>query len=232
MQSNLWKVLDWVFPPECPGCKTMGTRWCSNCRNTILNIPEPICPFCGEPGKDQSICSDCLSFPPGFDSLRSATLFQGSIREALHQLKYNQDIGLGEVLAPHLVNTFLQQKWDVDLVTSVPLSRKRQRIRGYNQAEMLAKPFAALIRKPYSGKVIQRTIDTRSQIELNAEERRKNVTGAFYATAMFIDQKSVIIIDDVSTTGATISECASALKQAGAKKVFALTLARAPLKSE
>jgi ComF family protein len=162
--------------------------------------------------------------------LRSATLFGGNIREALHRLKYNQDIGIGEALAPHLVDVFYKQDWNIDLVTCVPLSPKRQRIRGYNQAEMLSMPFAALINKPHTPRAIHRIVDTRSQIDLNADERRKNVSGAFYANAMYVDQKSVIIIDDVSTTGSTISECAQALKQAGAKKVYALTLARAPLK--
>lgn len=230
MQSKLWKVLDIIFPPECPGCKTMGVRWCNYCRASIQNLPDPVCPICGEPGNTPSICRDCMDTPPAFDSLRSATLFEGKIREALHRLKYNRDIGLGEVLAPHLVETFHQQHWDIDLVTSVPLSRNRLRMRGYNQAEIIARPFAGLINKPYSGKVIQRVIDTRSQIDLSAEERRKNISGAFYANIMHINQKSVIIIDDVSTTGSTISECALALKQAGAKKVYALTLARAPLK--
>jgi ComF family protein len=162
--------------------------------------------------------------------MRSATLFDGKIREALHRLKYNRDIGIGEVLAPHLIEVFKKQNWDIDLVTCVPLSQKRQRIRGYNQAEMLSIPFAYMINKPHTNRALRRVIDTRSQIDLNADERRKNVTGAFYANAMYVDQKSVIIIDDVSTTGSTISECATALKLAGAKKVYALTLARAPLK--
>jgi competence protein ComFC len=226
----MWKVLDLIFPPECPGCKSMGKRWCSDCQNSIQSLPEPICPICGEPESDPSICIDCKTNPPGFDALRSATLFEKKIREALHRLKYNQDIGLGEVLAPHLVDVYQKQDWNIDIVTAVPLSRKRQRIRGYNQAEMLARPFAGLIHKPYSGRIVQRLVDTRSQIDLSANERRKNVSGAFYANAMYVDQKSVIIIDDVSTTGSTISECAQALKQAGANKVYALTLARAPLK--
>ena len=193
-------------------------------------MPEPICPLCGESGSDQSICRDCIKIPPAFDALRSATLFEGKIREALHRLKYCQDIGLGEVLAPHLMDVYQKQTWNADLVTAVPLSRKRQRMRGYNQAEILAKPFAALIHKPYSSRVVQRIIDTRSQIDLSADERHQNVLGAFYTNTMDINQKSVIIVDDVSTTGSTISECALALKRAGAIKVYALTLARAPLK--
>jgi competence protein ComFC len=222
--------LDLIFPPECPGCKTIGSRWCAECRDSIQILPEPVCQICGEPGISPSICGDCLDYPPAFDSLRSATLFEGKIREALHRLKYNRDIGLGEVLASHLVTEYQKQEWYVDVVVSVPLSQKRLRMRGYNQAEVLARPFAGLIHKPYSNQIIKRVVDTRSQIDLSAEERRKNVSGAFYANIMHIDQKSVIIIDDVSTTGSTISECALALKQAGAKKVYALTLARAPLK--
>jgi competence protein ComFC len=157
-------------------------------------------------------------------------LFDGPIREALHRLKYNNDIGLGEVLAPYLVQTFEKQSWSVDIVTAVPLSKKRLRSRGYNQAEKLARPFAALINKPFHAQAIQRTVDTRSQIDLSAEERRQNVSGAFYANSMYIAEKSVIIIDDVSTTGSTISECAKALKASGARSIYALTLARAPLR--
>jgi len=193
-------------------------------------MPEPICPICGESGSGQGVCHDCIQKPPDFDALRSATLFEGRIREALHHLKYNHDLGLGEVLAPHLVKVYQKQAWSADLVTAVPLSRKRQRMRGYNQAEILAKPFAALIQKPYSARAVQRVVDTRSQIDLSADERRKNVLGAFHANSLYVSQKSVIIVDDVSTTGSTISECALALKQAGAIKVYALTLARAPLK--
>ncbi|HEX7555846.1 MAG TPA: ComF family protein, partial [Leptolinea sp.] len=218
-----------VFPPECPGCKTMGTRWCDSCRKSIEILGGPVCPVCGEPGSNSLICKDCLQNPPDFDALRSSTLFEGKIREALHRLKYNQDISLGEVLAPYLVSTYQSQSWEIDVVTSVPLSKKRFRMRGYNQAEMLARPFAVLINKPYTNKAVQRVVDTRSQIDLSADERRKNVSGAFCASSAHIDHKSVIIIDDVSTTGSTISECARALKEAGAQKVFALTLARAPL---
>jgi len=227
-----WKAVDWVFPPECPGCQKTGVRLCDECRNTIVSLPEPICPICGEPGMDARICHDCQLNPPGFNRLRSFTLFTGLTRESLHRLKYRNDIGLGEVLAPLLVNLYRQYEWPVDIVTAVPLSKKRFKSRGYNQAEELARPFAALIHAPYYSKAIQRIVDTKSQIDLSAEERRENVSGAFYANSMYVNLKSVIIIDDVSTTGSTISECAIALKEAGARQVYALTLARAPLSSQ
>jgi len=232
LESWAWKALDWVFPPDCPGCKTIGTRWCTECNNSVSSLPEPTCPICGEPAKFPDICPDCVQNRPYFDAMRSSTLFRGTIREALHRLKYNKDIGLGEVLAPFLVETFTDQAWNIDLVTAVPLGKKRLQSRGYNQAEKLARPFAMLINKPYFSKAIQRRVDTKSQIDLSIQERRENVSGAFYANSMYVDLKSVIIIDDVSTTGSTISECARALKQAGAKEVYALTLARAPLKNQ
>ncbi len=209
----------------------MGTRWCENCSSSVQTLPEPVCPVCGEPGSTDEICNDCRSIPPAFDSLRSHALFSGPVREALHRLKYNNDIGLGEVLAPYLVKTYQTMNLDIDLVTAIPLSKKRLRSRGYNQAEELARPFAAMIGKPYLGNLVERIVDTRSQIDLSAQERRENVSGAFYANSMFIKAKSVIIIDDVSTTGSTISECARALRKAGAREVHAITLARAPLKT-
>ncbi len=231
LRSGLWKGIDWIFPPQCPGCQTMGTRWCEACSSSVKPISGHICPVCGEPGSTAEVCFDCRSIPPAFDSLRSYTLFTGPIREALHHLKYSNDIGLGEVLSPYLVKTYQSMNLDIDLVTAVPLSKKRLRSRGYNQAEELARPFAAMIKKPYLGNAVERVVDTRSQIDLSAEERRENVSGAFYANSMSIKAKSVIIIDDVSTTGSTISECAGALRKAGAREIHAITLARAPLKT-
>ena len=176
------------------------------------------------------LCSDCRTDPPAFDALRACTLFDGSVRNALHRLKYRNDVSLGCELAPLLVDVYNRQPWDADLVTAVPLSNKRKRTRGYNQAEQIARPFAVMIQKPYYPHAIHRVLDTRSQIDLSLQERHENVSGAFYANSMVVNLKSVIIIDDVSTTGSTLSECARALKEAGAKSVFALTVARAPLK--
>jgi competence protein ComFC len=225
----IWNILDWVFPPDCPGCESSGVRFCEKCRGSVQPLPEPICPVCGEPGKTEGLCSDCLSEPPAFDALRAYTLFDGKIRNALHRLKYRDDISLGDVLAPFLVDLYTHNNWPVDLVTAVPLSKNRYRSRGYNQAEQIALPFAVRINKPYFANAIQRVVDTQSQIDLSLTERRENVSGAFYANTMVVGLKSVIIIDDVSTTGSTLSECARALKEAGADKVYALTIARAPL---
>jgi competence protein ComFC len=225
----VWNALDWVFPPDCPGCESVGERFCEKCRDSVEPMHGPLCSVCGEPVREAGLCVDCLTEPPDFDALRAYTLFDGTIRNALHRLKYRNDISMGDVLAPYLVDLLSHQNWPVDLVTAVPLSKKRQRSRGYNQAERIARPFAVRIHKPYYANAIHRVVDTRSQIDLSLTERRENVSGAFYANSMVVGLKSVIIIDDVSTTGSTISECARALKEAGAERVYALTVARAPL---
>jgi ComF family protein len=225
----IWNILDWIFPPDCPGCEKKGVRLCEDCRNSVQPLSGPLCPVCGEPVRVEGLCSDCITEPPAFDALRAYTLFDGKIRNALHRLKYRNDISLGDVLAPFLVELYNRQGWAVDIVTAVPLSKNRLRSRGYNQAERIARPFAARIKKPYLSTAVHRVIDTKSQIDLSLTERRENVSGAFYANSMDVALKSVIIIDDVSTTGSTISECARALKEAGAEKVYALTVARAPL---
>jgi len=228
--SLMWNVLDWIFPPDCPGCGKQGERFCEKCKNFVQPLTDPLCPVCGEPGKSDAVCNDCLSYPPGFDALRAYAVFDGPVRNALHRLKYRDDISQGDVLSKFLFDLYSCLNWQIDLVTAIPLSKERLRSRGYNQAERIARPFAFRINKPFYANAVERIKNTNSQIDLSLFERRENVSGAFYANSMVVNLKSVIIIDDVSTTGSTISECARALKEAGAEKVYALTVARAPLK--
>ena len=221
----LWQALDWIFPPACAGCHTMGVRWCQDCQAQIVRVSEPVCPICGEPG--QGICGRCLATPPAFSALRSFGFFQGPLREALHRLKYGSDIGLAEPLSNHLVELYNEFKWEIDIIVPVPLSARRLRERGYNQSRLLGKPLAYAINKSYQPGVLMRTRETRSQVGLSAAERRQNVVGAFKARADQVRGKSILLIDDVTTTGSTMSACAQALCQAGASTVYGLTLARA-----
>jgi ComF family protein len=142
-------------------------------------------------------------------------------------LKYQRDIGLAEALSKHLIELYNDLKWEIDLVTPVPLGSKRARERGYNQSGLLARPLAYAIHKPYQPKLLLRTRETRSQVGLSAKERQQNVEGAFTANVSKVQEKVVLVIDDVMTTGSTINACAQALRKAGASAVYGLTLARA-----
>lgn len=236
----LWCTLDWVFPPSCGGCNQPGHRWCDSCQLQIQRISGPICLYCGDPIKSphmqsptaEQLCADCQGHAPMYQALRSYGIFAGPLREALHRMKYQRDIGMGEALSKHLIELYNELKWDIDLIAPVPLSQKRARERGYNQSALLARPLAYAIHKSYQPGVLHRSRETRSQVGLSAKERQENVKDAFSADEAKVNGKVVLVIDDVMTTGSTISACAQALRTAGASVVFALTLARAVSKTD
>ena len=113
------------------------------------------------------------------------------------------------------------------MITPVPLGRKRLQERGYNQVALVARPLSYELGLRYAPNVLTKTRETRSQVGLNAQERRENVSKAYQADPLAMKRKSILLMDDVSTTGSTISACAEALLSAGAKEVYAITIARA-----
>ncbi len=156
----------------------------------------------------------------------------GSVRKAVHHLKYRRDLALADVLAAQLLTLVLDAGWGLDGVLPVPLGKQRRKQRGYNQAALLAFPLAfplALgLGKPYLGKALVRVRETRSQVGLSAAERRQNVAGAFLAPhSHLVEGRTLLLVDDVMTTGATLDAAASALVVAGAREVYAVTVARA-----
>lgn len=136
-------------------------------------------------------------------------------------------MALGEALARPMAAFALNQGWPVDLVAPVPLGQRRMKERGYNQAALIAWPLAVFAGWQYTPAAIRRVRETRSQVGLSAEERRANMQAAFWADARQVEGRTVLIVDDVATTGATLSACAQAFRDAGARSVLALTAARA-----
>jgi competence protein ComFC len=152
------------------------------------------------------------------------------LRNALHRLKYERDIALGETLARPLITLLQDLNWEVDFVTAVPAGIARRAERGYNQASLLALPLALGSGLPYHSRVLSKKSGTPSQVGLSLAERRANVAGAFQARPdkiQGIQGKRVLVVDDVTTSGATMEACAAALSKAGASRVYGLTLARA-----
>ena len=221
-----WAGLDWLFPPLCGGCKKPGERWCVDCQNQTKRIPNNICKVCGEVLPVAGVCDVCIKSPPPFEALRSWAEYNGQIRNAVHRLKYAGDIALAEALARPLIQFIQELNWDIDLITAVPLGIARRKQRGYNQASLLALPTSLGIGKPFIPKALHRTRETRTQVGLSAADRRLNVKGAFTAMNKSVDKKCVLVVDDVTTTGSTMASCALALLDAGAEKVFGITLAR------
>jgi ComF family protein len=234
------RLLNLIFPPVCPICHTLlngkGTDLllCPTCRTSIKPIHPPYCPRCGLPvpsGDGEGyLCGPCLQEKRHFEVHRSSGLYEGVLKEAIHTFKYGGVFSLvrlfGDLLQPTLQT--LSRDYPVDLMIPVPLYIRRLRERGFNQALLLVKELNRRIGIAYEGRVLKKIKDTPVQISLKKRERKKNLTGAFQVKdTEAIQGKSVVLVDDVYTTGATVNECSRALLKAGAERVAVLTVARA-----
>ena len=220
-----------VFPPICPGCgQVCGSAGglCADCFSKLVFIIEPFCHRCGKPidaiAKEWGFCPFCKeSGGFCFDEARVALIYDESSAALILGLKYADKTETTPMLARWLRRAL--GDLTADVVVPVPLSRSRLLQRRYNQAALLAKQLAAMISVKYKP-LLKRNRDTGNQGNLSGPQRKKNVKGAFSVTNDFdIKGKTVIIVDDVMTTGATMNECAKTLKQAGAGKIIAVTLA-------
>lgn len=222
-----WVALDWLFPPTCGGCGNPGTRWCPDCQKRVQSIADPICDACGLPQVGSGLCERCQQKPPAFKLLRSWAAFDNPVQGALHRLKYRRDIGMGEAISNQMSVFIRQLDWPVNTLIPIPLGRNRLKERGYNQVAMVALPLSIQLGLEYRPTALVRTRETRSQVGLSASERQENVSNAFLADRKKVNGRNILLMDDVSTTGATLSSAAEALYAYGAKDVFAVTIARA-----
>jgi competence protein ComFC len=224
----LWTGLDWLYPPCCGGCQNRGARWCLECQSKTELISQlTVCPRCGVPQNEADFCNNCQSSSPHFMALRAWAIYKGPVRQAVHRLKYKGDLGLGEVFGHLLMDYLRNLHWHIDTVIPVPLGVERLAQRGYNQASLLARPVAWGLGLDYLPEALKRVRETRSQVDLSAVERKRNVLGAFRASRDQVAGRRVLVVDDVATSGATIDSCAAALRGEGAIEVYGLTLARA-----
>ncbi len=223
----IWASLDLIYPPHCGGCGRQGQRWCLDCQQNVRVLSPPICDRCGQIITETGLCIQCLKGRPHFEALRSWAVFEGPIRKALHKLKYQRDIGLGEALAWPLINYLKELNWRIDIVVPVPLGVARHKERGYNQSVLIAWPLSLATKISYRSRALKRVRETRSQVGLSLDQRRVNVSGAFKGNSELVSGKNVVLVDDVTTSCSTLEACSVALLEAGAMKVYGLTVARA-----
>jgi ComF family protein len=197
---------------------------------------SPLCTVCGLPFRgpgDDHLCSRCLSAQPHFVRARACTTYdrleqrEAPVTRLLHRFKYTPDVTLAPTLGSLLADCRLLPG-PYDVVIPVPLHSDRLRWRGFNQALLLAQPLARRRNLRIEPFALTRTRPTRPQVGLNDRERHKNIAGAFAVhDPGAVRGLSVLLVDDVYTTGATVNECARALRAAGVRKVEVLVLARA-----
>ena len=184
-------------------------------------MKPPFCLKCGEPAPAiEGLCGLCMKGEHLFDFARSALLFSRTLREIIHHLKYSGRVSLARPLGDLLKECLLREAFTGDLVIPVPLHRSRERIRGFNQAELIA----ARLGRPVAPRLLRRRKNTPSQTGLTRNERKRNLAGAFEVRGGV--KGTVIVVDDVYTTGSTMNEIARTLKRAGAERVEVLTVAR------
>lgn len=243
-------LLDLLFPPRCAGCGARGDPFCTECQDRLPWILPPVCPRCGRPYLRFSAqplnrvpadtlwaesvpsflwCPPCRRNPPGFAIARSLAAYEGALREAICAMKFRRQkvvaAPLGRLLARFAPQEILP---GVQAVVPVPLHPDRLAARGFNQAELLARPVAEAIGVPCFSDALRRVRQEAAQADLGGADRWHNVEEAFAPSVPV--RGTVLLVDDVFSTGATAAACARALVEAGAERVVVLTLARAILR--
>lgn len=234
-------LLNLVFPPRCASCGDFGALLCTECRDRLEPLDEPRCPRCGRPGVAVSTggwCADCVDRDLRFTAAHSAFLYAGVARNVVAALKYGGERGLAGVMAEEALPEFgrLAAELPAPVVTWVPSHASTRRVRGFNQAELLAR---ALVERGDDGlqahELIHKARGTQHQQTLSREERRENLAGSFAVAdprpasrhGLQAMAGSIILVDDVYTTGATASEVSEVAARAWGLPVHVFTFARA-----
>lgn len=242
--SIFGQLIDLIYPPRCSICQEFIWKnrtkkdqeellFCQPCFDGFTEITSPLCPICGRPFasevEEDHLCEDCLRKKPFYDVVRAPYLYEGGLMEAIHQFKYAGKSHLVNSLGP-LLTSFARRwlnKTDGYLMMPVPLHPKRLRERGFNQSLLLARYVAPPLGVELDFLSLRRIRYTQPQTGLSTNDRRKNVRRAFEVTDKKAAKgRTILLVDDVTTTGNTLNECARVLKRAGSKEVLCLTLAR------
>ena len=233
----LGRLLDVLWPRSCEVCGRPSDRparhVCSDCLNRIPFAPvNGCCRCCGRDaaGLDgEFLCEECRTGRPHFDRAASAVRYDAEARELVNSFKFRDRLWLRDDLVDWLEGV-LRARFhvgEIDVVLPMPSTVFHRWNRGYNQSAMLAGPLAGRIGRPYARFALRRTGHPKRQSGLNEEERRMNAVGTFSVMRpSVVAGKTVLVVDDIMTTGSTLSECAAELKRAGADRVWCVTVAR------
>ncbi|MCE2404962.1 MAG: ComF family protein [Dehalococcoidia bacterium] len=220
--------LDLLFPPRCCGCGGPGGLLCQGCEASAPTLELPYCGRCAHPGSHRATCG---CGPLAVDGIRAPYLLEGPVRKAVHDLKYRNLRAaaprLGGLLAAWMEKTSVPG----ELLVPIPLHRRQLRSRGYNQSAMLAREVSKGTGLALARDALARVRDSAPQVSLPSRlERARNVEGGFRCVGD-VRGARVVLVDDVVTTGSTMSACAEALKSAGARSVWGIALARQPYRA-
>jgi len=222
-----------IYPKICLQCNDTGHNGIDLCQRCLQRLPwvEYACGSCALPlpSDDAAVCGACSNRELYFDHASTPFQFDGLIRDAIYQFKFNQKLNQGKLLAGLLLRHIEEKQLEIpDLIIPVPLHKKRMRRRGYNQALEIARIVSKDLGSELDYDAVYRNRDTSVQMDLPAKQRHKNVQGAFSIkeSSISLKNKHVCILDDVMTTGNTVNEMAKCLRMAGAERVGVWCVAR------
>ncbi len=225
-------VLDRICPPACVLCLAPGELLCADCRTDASPDGRAACARCAVPlPAPAAACGRCLKRRPAYDATLAAALFEAPFDQIVRGLKYGATLAYAPLFARLLHAAVAIRGEHVDVLLPVPLSRARMATRGFNQAIEIARPLARALDRPLDTASVLRVVDTAPQASLPFEARRRNVRRAFAvvdARRGAVEGRTIGVVDDVLTTGATLDELARTLKRAGAARVVNLVVARTP----
>lgn len=205
-------AIDLIFPPSCQHCGRVDTYFCTTCQDSIENRPIEL------------VVSDEIH---PLKSIVSTGVHEGLLQASVQALKYNGQRQLGAILAKRVYQALQSANWEYDCIIPVPLHENRLAERGYNQAEAISQHLAELCDAPHLTNTIIRQIQKQSQVNLNRIERIENVKDNFQAISKSLDGLTVLLVDDVKTSGATTAACAEVALDSGAKDVYGITVTAA-----
>lgn len=219
-------IYDLLFPKRCIKCKKPGEFICFGCFSKIEKIKTYTCQKCGKITKNGSYCNSCRNGVDLTGVMVACDYNIGPTKELIHHLKYSGFLDLSEVLGELLVERIKNSKNKKFIVVPVPMHRKKELERGFNQSELLARYLSKKMGLK-GGLALEKIKSTEAQMRLKRKDRLKNLNKVFECVDReLVKGQQILLIDDVMTTGTTLNECAKALKKAGARQVWGLVVAK------
>lgn len=224
------QLLHYLFPPRCPFCDEITKDGvCIDCKSKLEIVSDPFCMKCGKPLEDatKELCADCSRTTHCFCGGRALLVYDDLVKHSIYRFKYASRKEYARVYAAMMACRFRAyiDQISPDMLIPVPLHKSKMRKRGYNQAQLIAKCLEKEWKVPSRADIIRRVKKTRPQKELSRAERQNNLKKAFKIIENDVKLKTIILIDDIFTTGSTMDALAEVLLQSGAARVYFITLA-------
>ena len=215
-----------VFPTRCVSCRSPDDWLCNRCLDITGRLLVDRCWLCAAPFDDEILCRHCTHHQPAFERILVERPFSGPLRHAIHRFKFESGRSLAATLTTTMSRAIGELSTDTAVVP-VPLHHHRLNERGYNQSSLLARLLSVEYGLSMAERILVRIRHTKAQMSLPPADRRRNVRGAFATVAGAEMPESVLLVDDVVTTGSTVDECARVLRAAGVERVTVAAIARA-----